>query len=299
MTMCLRIVCVGIGVIAPVCIMSGSLVAEHAAKAGQAWTLEEATQQLRLFPKDPYLQYVVLQLARRENRLNEVSNEVERFALGSAAERRAGRRNQVDLFSIFTGALAAQESLQLGPMRGARPGRAGRVSGEVILPPAGAGLPKDQERKPHKEIVPIAEIKGPSIKSHPWKEMLGGKKADVSPLSRDVPEDYFYLEFRSVNKLLDASEISDLWGTHLLNQAIREARTQGVGDRLKKQLVIETDPLARPFYDLVVDQVVLTGSDLFHREGSDLTLLFQYKQPQVFQKRMDGFIEHARKARAD
>ncbi|MBI3861371.1 MAG: hypothetical protein HY290_05705 [Planctomycetia bacterium] len=40
----------------------------------------------------------------------------------------------------------------------------------------------------------------------------------------------------------------------------------------------------------------MTGSDLFFNEGSDLTLLFQFKQPAVFKARMDGFLQSAEKA---
>src|SRR5438093_522730 len=90
----------------------------------------------------------------------------------------------------------------------------------------------------------------------------------------------------------------DLWGTHLFNQAMQEARTQKIGEHLKTQLAIETTPLLRPFYDLVVSEAAVTGSDLFLREGSDVTLLFRFKQPQVFKARMDSFLVSAAKAHA-
>src|SRR5438067_8481981 len=76
-----------------------------------AWTLDEALAQLQLYPQDAYLQYVALQLARRENRIEEAIDQ--NAAWAQVAERRSG----VDLFSIFTGALAVQESLQLDTMR--------------------------------------------------------------------------------------------------------------------------------------------------------------------------------------
>ena len=62
---------------------------------------------------------------------------------------------------------------------------------------------------------------------------------------------------------------------------------------------MQTDPLTRPFYDMVVEEVALTGSDLFFREGSDVTMLFRVKQPEVFRLRMDGFLEAAAKSRPD
>ncbi|HKC87441.1 MAG TPA: hypothetical protein VKG02_15760, partial [Blastocatellia bacterium] len=50
-------------------------------RSPQAWILEEALAQLRLYPHDAYLQYVALQLARRENRLdNEVAEQLRRIS---------------------------------------------------------------------------------------------------------------------------------------------------------------------------------------------------------------------------
>src|SRR3982750_3191586 len=83
-------------------------------RSQQAWTLAEALAQLRLYPDDAYLQYVALQLARRQNRLEEIAGQIaSMIARTSGADTRTERTNNVDLFSIFTGALAVQESLQL------------------------------------------------------------------------------------------------------------------------------------------------------------------------------------------
>src|SRR5439155_6530245 len=138
------------------------------------------------------------------------------------------------------------------------------------------------EEKRRQARVQVADLTGPTIKSHPWEKMLNGKKPAISPLAKCVPEDFYFAEFRSLNKLLETMEVSDLWGTHLFNQAAQEARTQLLGDRLKNQLVVETNHLLRPFYDVVVEEVAVTGSDLFAREGNDVTLLFRFKQPEVF-----------------
>jgi hypothetical protein len=367
--------------------------------------LTDALAHLHLHPRDPYLQYVVLQLARRENQFEEVSHEVQRLM---GLEDRRGRRQNVDLFSLFSGALAVQENLQLDTMRGERAGRrtiepALSQLDEDELPPfeedpvkAGVKLPtridrvpetkevteevivdgkvikrakkitveaevtvqiqltpeerqryeawekqrvayqaalkqrdekraaaeekrrkeeenltpeqvqekreqeqKDHEEKRRKELVSVADLKGPTVKSHPWAKMLGDKKPVVDPLAKLVPEDFYFIGFRSINKLMEVMELSDLWGTHLNNQAWRDARSHNVGDKLKRQLAIETNPLVKPFYDLIVEEVAVVGSDLFLREGSDVTLLFRYKQPQVFQARMDGFLKNAEKARPD
>src|SRR5437764_3846104 len=69
-----------------------------------AWTYEEAVRQLRLHPRDPYLQYVVLQLGKRENNAEGAYTEIESASRPGRFEVQ-GRRANVDLFSTFTGAL--------------------------------------------------------------------------------------------------------------------------------------------------------------------------------------------------
>ncbi|HVG33066.1 MAG TPA: hypothetical protein VM911_08300 [Pyrinomonadaceae bacterium] len=315
-----------------------------AARSQQAWTLGEVLAQLKLYPDDAYLQYVALQLARRQNRLEEIAGQIgSMIARTNGADIRTERTNNVDLFSIFTGALAVQESLQLDTMRGNSPARTVRTqttntntfavntnanasrttqqtprrnrrsrrnrrtaspNSNVALPvPATTELfpqstPQDAAalEKRRREIVQVSSLVGPTIKSHPWEQMLAGRKPEVSALSKSVPEDFYLVEFRSLGKLLQAMDAGDLWGTHLFNQAYREARTQQVGERLKRQLALETEPALRPFYDLVVKEVAVTGSDPFAREGSDVTILFEVKQPEIFKARMESFLTNAEKA---
>jgi hypothetical protein len=261
-------------------------------KSPQAWTLDEAKEQLRLYPNDAYLQYVTLQLARREKKMDTVGNEVAGLIGQADGGGRVNERvNDVDLFSLFTGALAVQESLQLDAMRGQPPARPPGIN------PRSKPAADPVERR--KQTVAVADIPGPTIKSHPWDELLTGAKVDPGPLARSVPDDFYFIEFRSLTKMLDAMELSDLWGTHLFNQATRDARTQQVGERLKAQLALETNPVLRPAYDLVVDDVAVTGSDLFLREGSDVTLLFRAKSPDALKARLDGFLNNAAKAHPD
>lgn len=246
-------------------------------KTSYAWTLDEVMQQIAFAREDSYLQYVVMQLARNANRMNDVAAQFNRPSPNGGEER-------VDLFGLFSGALAIQESLQMDSMRGQPVGKAAA---------GGKGQP-----------TKVSDLKGPEVKSHPWSEMLAaqqrrGKKSEATPLALCVPEDQFYLEFRSLTKFLEATESGDLWGTHLVHQATRSSTSQQASERLKRQLAVQTDPLVRPFYDMVVQEVAITGSDLFFREGSDVTLLFQVKQPDVFRLRMDGFLDAAVNSRPD
>lgn len=265
-----------------------------------AWTLDEALDHLRLYPRDVYMKYVALQLARNDGRLQEVTSTIQRVTPWQ--NRFAARREQVDLFSIFTGQLAIQESLQLDAMaaedptteqtRVGRPVAAGRTGPPLIGQPDG--------REPGlTSTVAISELEGPTIKSHPWHEMLADRSPAVTGLALNVPSDFYFVSFRSMNKLLDATQLATQWGAHIFNQANREAQTQLVGQRLQEQLAVEENPELRPFYDTVVDEVALVGSDLFLREGSDVTLLFQVKQPVVFRLKMDQFLSNAEDSNQD
>lgn len=354
-------------------------VASQEAQKSKAvtWTLGEALAQLELYPQDAYLQYVALQLARRENKTDETAPKIEKLLFGeSSFGGNAERRNRVDLFGIFTGALAVQESLQLDTMRGEvagvtppaielpptpttpqvapptqngneeptavptpkkatnRSARRRAVKSKSVssaksrkaaveAAPVEAAIPTpektdaDEQRQiqeaqknarqaqvaaieqRRKEIVPIANLTGPTVQSHPWEKMLAGRKPEISPLANFIPEDFYFVEFRSLNKLLEAVETSDLWGTHFLNQSFREARTHNFGERLKRQLALETTAISRSFYDLVVEDLAITGSDLFVREGTDVSLIFRLKKPEVFRTQMDGFLSKAEKARPD
>lgn len=317
-----------------------------AARSQQAWTLGEALAQLQIYPDDAYLQYVALQLALRQNRFDEIAGRIEGIiARSSGMDARTDRTNRVDLFSIFTGALAVQESLQLDTMRvstrstrpqattAQTPASSGNLNGNlsrpartpaprsnrrgnrrqrrpapqtvtetvpVMIPATGDDLAsRAAQEKRRREIVEVASLSGPTVRSHPWERMLAGRKPEISTLAQYVPEDFYLVEFRSLSKLLQAMDASDLWGTHLFNQAYREARTHGVGERIKRQLALKTEPALRPFYDLVVREVAVTGSDPFAREGSDVTILFQVKQPEIFKARMEGFMADAMKQHAD
>lgn len=289
------------GVVCVAMLVTPSVTGDESAKpqaAGQvAWTLEEALAQLQLHPNDAYLQYVALQLARRQGNAHDVADQLDRM-LGREAWRGRGRRGDVDLFSIFTGALAVQESLQLDTMRG-RGSRNGQPDAAPRKVPVGENEEPADYDKRRRETVDVAGLTGPTIKGHPWVKMLGARKPEIDPLAKMVPDDFYFVQFRSVAKMMDVLEASDLWGTHLANQAYREARTLNVGERLKKQLAVETNPLLKPFYDLVAEEVAVTGSDLFVREGSDVTVIFRFKQPTVFRARMDGFLASAEKNHKD
>lgn len=259
-------------------ILAGGAAAQDRKDSAKPWTLEEARQELNLYPQDTYLQYVALQLARNEGKQDEVARQIR-----DLNRPRRGPERRVDLFALFSAAHAIQETLQLDAMAGNEDGLLGDMG------------------KRNKETVRVSTLDGPTVKSHPWGKMLAaqnvtGKRPEVSPLALAVPEDQYFVRFDSVEKLLQVAELGDRWGAHMFAQTIGNATTALTSSRLKTQLAIQTDPLTRPFYDMVVDSFAMAGSDLCFRAGTDTTVLFAVKQPKVFRLRMDSFLAAAEQA---
>ena len=232
--------------------------------------ISEVWARLQINPRDPYLQYVVMKRAERRGEQDEFASRIEKLR-----RRGRGRRKRIDLFDMFTGALAVQESLQLEEMR-----RSGAVEFG-------------------RSTVPISALSGPTLRGHPWQEMLAGRQPKTTRLAGCVPHDQYLIEFKSLNKMLNLLEQADVWGMHFLQQAKQVAHSPQTSKRVKHQLAIRTNPLNRLFYDTVVSGVALTGSDLFSQEGSDVALLFTLKQPVVFKAKMDGYLADAAKSRPD
>ncbi len=138
-------------------------------KTAQAWTREEATAQLWLNPEDVYLQYVALQLARNEGKAEEAKSLIDQLTRQRWGFFGQSRERDVDLFSLFSGALAVQESLQLDAMRNPDNPKLGKMA------------------DPTRNRVKIGSLAGPSVESHPWDKMLAaqmvsGNRPEIGPL---------------------------------------------------------------------------------------------------------------------
>ncbi len=238
----------------------------------RAWKYDEVLCLLKKRP-DPYLRHLALETARREKRLERaLEGELGQVLRGD----RFTMRGRLNLFDTFSGALAVQESLQLDVQMG----ESGLEESE--FGPAEQlrllGQPNDPrpERRPVESLkkVPLSSLEGPTIKSHPWEEMLAGRKPEVSALSRCVPGDFYLVEFKSAAKFLKVLEEANAWSENLFAQFWGQAGSQDAEVRIKRQLGIEGIP-AVLIDALGLEAIALTGSDLYLADGSDVTLLIQ------------------------
>jgi hypothetical protein len=175
------------------------------------------------------------------------------------------RREPPDLYSVFTGAAAIQETLQLELLGGGR-------SSDTKTPDKG---------------VALASLSGPTVKSHPFREMLKGRMPQLPPLATVMPQDQYAVFFSDINKQIELADLMDEWGGNLLHQVESSARDFKVRQKISSQLCLENSQLTRWFGDRVVADMAFTGSDPFLKEGTAFTVLFSLKNEKRFRKQLE------------
>jgi hypothetical protein len=234
------------------------------------WATAQARKyRVRVFdnPHTSYYQYCLLQSQEKYGLSDSMFREI--------FSNRAGRRDRSpDLYAMTTGALAIQESLQLEEMTGRREIPLGRD-------------------------VEISMLKGPTIKSHPFDEMLRGRTPRVFPVADLIPYDNYYCHFSSISKEIAASDLFKQWGGSLLRAMTVTARDSDVPSRYMNQLCIDLSALTRLFGDFVIGEVAITGGDPFMKEGTDVALIIQVKSRGVFDGMTNGYANGVLRANTD
>jgi len=175
---------------------------------------------------------------------------------------------------MTTGALAIQESLQLEEMTG-------------------------QRNIPLERNVPISTLEGPSVKSHPFDEMLQGRSSKTFPVAGLVPYDNYYCHFTSISKEIAASDLLKQWGTSLLRSITVTARDSDLPSRYMNELCIDISTLTRLLGDFVIGEIAITGGDPFLREGSDIAFIIEVKNRTVFDIMMKRYTNEVLSSNRD
>jgi hypothetical protein len=192
----------------------------------------------------------------------------------------AVRRGPPDLYSIFTGAAAIQESLQLELLGSGTQSPGQR---ETISKANGS---KDGD-------IPLSELKGPAVKSHPFREMLKGRDPKLPPLAQYIPADQYAVLFTDINREIELADLMDEWGSNLLRQIETSAQDFRVREKVSGQLCLENSLLTRMFGDRVIADMAFTGNDPFLKEGTAFTVLFSLKDRKRFLGRIKNNYDEA------
>ena len=183
---------------------------------------------------------------------------------------RPARTDLTMLMDTTTGVLSMQEALQHD--RGLR---LARQAGE--------------------RTVPIADVKAPPLDAHPFDKMQAAlpnpNGGTAEPLAAVVPADFWYARFDDIRLMLRLLDEADTWITPVVQIMQQNPEDRGLADRYQRQLGLRRTGLAKLFGHTVVGHVAVVGSDPYLREGSDVTMIFQLKQPEVFDAELAGHLE--------
>jgi len=193
------------------------------------WATAQAKQYMKRVLDNPhtsYYQYCLLQSKEKYGLSDSM--------VSAVFPNQARRGRTPNLYAMTTGALAIQETLQLEEMTGRREVPLGRD-------------------------VAVSTLKGPTIKSHPFDEMLKGRTPNVFPVAMLVPHDNYYCHFSSISKEIAASDLFKQWGGSLLRAMSVSARDSDLPSRYMNQLCVDLSALTRLFGDFVIGEVAITG----------------------------------------
>ncbi len=175
------------------------------------------------------------------------------------------------LYHLATGSAAIAEALQLRRMLG-------------------------QQGSLQERTIAIAEVSGIEIPEYPWEKMLKGKKSDIEPLARMVPHDHYYAHFQDFGKLVEMLDLVEKWGAPVLWAFEPHHREYQLRRKYESQLCLPSKQVAEILDPALIHGVSVSGSDLYLRDGSDVTVIFHVNDQKQFLKSVAPFLEQARQA---
>ncbi|QDU89106.1 hypothetical protein Pla175_24920 [Pirellulimonas nuda] len=144
--------------------------------------------------------------------------------------------------------------------------------------------------------IDVATLQGPTIKGHPFEEMLAGRSPRVSELARCVPNDFYFVHARSLTKLLSIAGDYQAWSSELMQQTFDQGGQAALLRRVLVQLGCEFDPQSLQQLSDAADEVAVVGSDLYLHEGSDVTLLVRFEPGSDARRLLDQGLAAARRS---
>ena len=252
-----------------------------------AWAFDDVMRMLEANPHDAYLQYVALQLAGRKGHLETTADAIQEFrsgrqARGNGAAAAAGRSGAgrfstagavPSLLSLLSGIAAVQECLQLDVMRDSNSTQDSALNSM------------------HNRGTLIADLEGPATSSHPWEEMLSNREPAISCLARIVPEQFLFIECRSICAFSSALLQLDKCSRALSIRFGAGAIDRNTVENVQRKLALTAFKMEQFQED--VSEFALTTSDLFAADGSDITVMLLSKNPQQTRSMLESSLAAA------
>ena len=172
--------------------------------------------------------------------------------------RRQGNRT-ANLFGVLGGRAAIRETLQLQ---------------QLAL----------SEKTEDKRTVAIDSIKGVEVKSHPFAEMLAGKKGGSLALADIVPNDRFFAWFANPK---DFTQYLDGGSAFIFNAGSTisgKSNQHHLKQRYLNKIGVDSNWAKRFLESGAVTEMAVVLPDLFLQDGTDLTLILKLQQPTIAKK---------------
>lgn len=188
-------------------------------------------------------------IAARQYGITERLSE-QRTGQSRAARRRARGEQQPGLFNLLGGRSAMRETFQLQAL-------------------AGDGSRKVQA------TLPISDIEGVEVKSHPYAEMLDGGAGGRLGMADLAPADRLFAWFADADALL---QFIDAGADFLFRGAVATGGEAGSYDLVQRSMARLglSDGLARAFlHSGAAGEIALLLPDLFLRDGTDMTVVIR------------------------
>ncbi len=176
-------------------------------------------------------------------------------------QRRQGRRTNI--FNVLGGRAAIQETLQLQSI-GVR--QAESESAEIS----------------------IDTIKGVEVKSHPFKQMLAGKKGGSLELANYVPADRFFAWFEDPKDLLSYINGGSDFIFNASSLFLRASYQYKLKEHYYKKIGVDAKWVELFLRSKFIDELAVVLPDLFLIDGTDITIIMKLKQPRAAKTMLRG-----------
>lgn len=229
---------------------------------------EYFARMLEYYPDETFYQYCLLQ---SKARYGVTPPPIPKQALSRSTL-------ETELYELFTGSLAIQESLQRQTL-------------------SGTSQIGDYD-------IHISTLSPPAVRSPDYEKLLAAKKEQgeepqIHDTSWLVPADQYLLHFNTMQSFGEAIDLASQWGDNLLRLYTLQAQDNRLREKLEEQLCLSRDTLERLFDEEIVTEIALTGSDPYLLEGTDISVILRVADKTLFQKESGSWMMAARQAHPD
>jgi len=130
-----------------------------------------------------------------------------------------------------------------------------------------------------KGTIDPASLNSPLTEKLPYKDMLKGRKCRVYRIDRYTPADFYYLHISDAGKITGVIDCIENIACALRRRISTVSVDYKTTERITTLLAVSMDEKLGQLYSSCIEEMVITGSDPYIMEGSDITLIIRPRKP--------------------